>query len=226
MYKSFRKKMNKKNYLAVALAALTLASCGGLGTGMGNGSAAGGGAGNILGGILGAATNGETLGNILGSVIGLDKVSQRSLIGMWRYDGPGCAFTSQNALAKAGGEVAATEVENKLEEQYKKIGFNANNTYITFSQDGTFAAKIDGKNWQGRYTFDEKTQSVKFSGLLFNLKGYVKGSTNGISVLFESKKILGLFQTLSALSGNNTLSTIGDISKNYDGVRIGFDMKR
>lgn len=128
-------------------------------------------------------------------------------------------------MAKAGGEVAATEVEQKLAAQYKKIGFNSQNTYLTFNQDGTFSAKIDGKPWNGQYTFDERTQSINFSGFLLNLKGYVKREANGISVLFESRKVLSLLQTISAMSGNSTLSTIGDISKNYDGVRIGFDMR-
>lgn len=214
----------KKNYFAAAaIAALTLTSCGGLGT-MGD-TNTGSTTGNILGSIIGAATNGETISNILTSVIGLDKLSSRNLLGTWRYNGPGCAFTSENALAKAGGEVAATEVEQKLAAQYKKIGFNSQNTYLTFNQDGTFSAKIDGKPWNGQYTFDERTQSINFSGLLLNLKGYVKREANGISVLFESRKVLSLLQTISAMSGNSTLSTIGAISKNYDGVRIGFDMR-
>jgi putative lipoprotein len=214
----------KKNYFAAAaIAALTLTSCGGLGT-MGD-TNTGSTTGNILGSIIGAATNGETISNILTSVIGLDKLSSRNLLGTWRYNGPGCAFTSENALAKAGGEVAATEVEQKLAAQYKKIGFNSQNTYLTFNQDGTFSAKIDGKPWNGQYTFDERTQSINFSGFLLNLKGYVKREANDISVLFESRKVLSLLQTISAMSGNSTLSTIGDISKNYDGVRIGFDMR-
>lgn len=43
---------------------------------------------------------------------------------------------------------------------------------------------------------------------------------------FESKKILTLLQTVSAISGNTTLSTIGDISKQFNGVRLGFAMKK
>ncbi len=33
-------------------------------------------------------------------------------------------------------------------------------------------------------------------------------------------------QMATALSGNTTLQTVGDLSKSYDGLRIGFDMKR
>ena len=47
-----------------------------------------------------------------------------------------------------------------------------------------------------------------------------------MSYLMESKKLLTILQTVSALSGNNTLQTVGDLSKNYDGIRMGFEMKK
>ena len=54
----------------------------------------------------------------------------------------------------------------------------------------------------------------------------MKGSTTGLSLLFESKKLLTLIQTAAALSGNTELQTIGEISKNYEGIRLGFDLGR
>lgn len=206
-----------------ALAATLVSSCGTLG-GPASGSSSS--TGSILGSVLGSATSGETLGNVLSSVLGTDKMKESTLHGTWKYNGPGCAFTSENALAKAGGEVAAATVKEKLSSQYDKLGLTSSNTQVTFNSDGTFTAKIDGKSLSGRYTFDSDNQSVKLQGTLLSLTGYVKKTTSGMSLLFESKKVLTLFQTLSAMSGNSTLSTIGDISKNYDGVRIGFDMKK
>ena len=195
-----------------------------------------GGFGNLAGGAAtGTQTSTNTtssnstlgaLGNILSSVIGLDKITQESLIGTWKYNGPGCAFTSENMLAKAGGEIAASKIEEKLSAQYSKLGLSESNTYIQFKEDGTFAASIKGKAWNGSYTFDETQSQIQLKGLLLNMTGYVKKETSGISVLFESKKLLSLVQTLSSLSGSSQLSTIGEISKNYDGVRIGFDLKK
>ena len=129
-------------------------------------------------------------------------------------------------MAKAGGEIVATQIEQKLSAEYAKLGFKKSNTYITFNEDGTFSGKIDGKSLSGNWTFDENTQALKLSGLLLSLNGYATRNASGISILFESKKILTLLQTVAALSGNSTLSTIGDISKNYDGVRVGFDMAK
>ena len=214
----------KKNQIFIAGLCLLLASCGTMGTSTRTSSSNNSGT-SVLGSILGSATNGETIGNVLGSVIGLNKVTSRQLPGTWHYSGPGCAFTSDNALASAGGEVAATEIKQKLKTLYSKSGLTSSNTSITFDKNGNFSAIIDGKSWQGTYTFREKTQQIKLHGLLLSLTGYTKRNVNGISVLFESKKLLTLLQTLSAFSGSQTLETVGDISKNYNDVRIGFDLK-
>ena len=145
----------------------------------------------------------------------------------WRYDGPGCAFTSENLLARAGGELAAAKVEEKLGEEYRKLGFTSSNTQLTFAKDGTFSAKINGRAWNSTYTYNPTDASLQLKGLLINLNGYVvRNGLSGISVLFESKKVLTLFQTMAAVSGNSTAQVVGDISKNYDGVRVGFDLKK
>lgn len=223
--------MKKMTIMVAAALSMLATSCGslgnlgGVGTGSGSGTAASQG-GSVLGSILGAATKGETIGNVLSSVIGLNKLSQRELVGTWKYDGPGCAFTSDNLLAKAGGEVAATTIEEKLKVQYDRLGMNSSNTYINFKEDGTFSAKIDGRGWSGKYTYDPKTGALNMKGLLLSLNGYATRNGGGISVLFESKKLLTLVQTIAAISGNSTLGTIGDLSKNYDGVRLGFDLRK
>ena len=176
--------------------------------------------------VLSAMTNGTGVVNAISSVIGLDKVKAQNLIGSWKYSAPGCAFTSENLLAKAGGEVAAVQIEEKLQPYYQQVGLSANNTFITFNEDGTFSSKIAGTPFSGNYTFDEATQKITLKGLLLSVNCYAKKEVNGISILFEAKKLLTVLQTMSAMSGNKDLQTIGDLSKNYDGVRVGFDMKR
>lgn len=171
---------------------------------------------------------GSIVGSILDNVIGSTTFKKAGLCAhTWKYKSPGCAFTSENLLAKAGGEIAAKKVEEKLSTYYQKAGFNSSNTYFKFNEDGTFNAKIDGKSWSGTYTFDEKTHAIDLKGrLLLSLNGFATKNTSGISILFESKKLLTIIQTLTALSGNTTLGTIGEISKNYDGIRVGFDLSK
>ena len=179
-----------------------------------------------MGQVLGAMTNGTGITNAITSVIGLDKVTPQGLIGTWQYKNPGCAFTSKNLLAKAGGEVAAVQIEEKLLPYYQQVGISGNNTIITFNQDGTFTSRIAGTNFSGTYTFNEASQQIKLKGLLLSINCYTKREINGISILFEGKKLLSVLQTMAALSGNQSLETVSEISKNYEGVRVGFDMNR
>ena len=175
--------------------------------------------------VLGAISNGSVV-NAITSVIGLDKVSAANLVGTWNYKGPGCAFTSENLLAKAGGEVAAAQIEQKLLPYYQQVGISSSNTVITFSQDGKFSANIAGTPFSGTYTFDEASQQIKLKALLFSVNCYTKREVGGISILFEAGKLLTVLQAMSALSGNANLQAIGELSKKYDGVRVGFDMNR
>ena len=83
-----------------------------------------------------------------------------------------------------------------------------------------------GKTISGTYTYDESTHKVTIKGTLLTLNCYAKRSNgNGIALLFEASKLLNYMQALSALSGNTSLQVLGELSKNYDGLRIGFDMQ-
>lgn len=190
----------------------------------------------VLGGLLGggtttgsSSTGSSIISGILNNVIGSATFSQADLCAhTWKYSKPGCAFTSENLLAKAGGEIAASKIEEDLSKYYSKFGFSKSNTYFTFKTDGTFAAKIDGKSWSGTYTFDEKTHAIQLKGLLLSASGFATRTTNGISLLFEQKKLLTLVKTLSKLNltGSTTMSAVSSIVDNYDGVRVGFEMTK
>lgn len=188
---------------------------------------------DILGAVLGGNSNSSSsagssiINGILNNVIGSGTFSKQDLCAhTWKYSKPGCAFTSENLLAQAGGEIAANKVEEKLSEYYSKFGFSSSNTYFTFKTDGTFAAKIDGKPWQGNYTFDEKTHAIQMKGLILSMSGYATKTANGISLLFDQKKLLNLIKTIGSLKGNSTLSALGTIANNYDGMRVGFEMTK
>lgn len=211
--------MKKKVMIGATIVTMMLASCGFGTTGqMGNGT-----------GAISGAGAGAAIGSVIQSVLGLDQITQKTLIGTWKYSQPGCAFTSEQLLAQAGGEIVASEIKTKMQPTMQKMGIKSSNTQVTFNQDGTFAAKIAGKNWSGNYTFDEKTRKITMTGLLLNVNCYAKRNTDGIALLFEATKLLTLLQTMSTLqggaNGNSTLGTIGDLAKSYDGLRIGFDMK-
>lgn len=214
--------MNKMSFLVAGAACLLAASCGTVGAGSASSSAGD----DVLNGVIGVLNNANTIGDAISSVIGSNKLTKSQLYGTWKYNGPGCAFTSNSALAKAGGEVVASQIKSKLKEDYNKVGFTSRNTQITFNKDNTFTAYVDGKKFSGNYTYDESSNALRLTGLLLSLNGYATRNSQGVAILFESKKLLTLIQTMATMSGNATLSSIGEISKNYNGVRLGFDMAK
>ena len=210
-----------KKMMIVAVAALMLQSCGMTNPGVNGGSQMGGTTTNNSGSSIGS----NALGGLLDLVVGSVKLSQADIIGTWSYMEPACAFTSENLLAKAGGSVAAKTVNEKLLPVYKSLHISSGNTQLTFNENGQFTGKIGGFPMSGTYTFDAANGLVKMKSLT-TFTAHLTRSTQGMNFTFESKKILTLLQTVSAISGNTSLSTIGDISKQFNGVRLGFAMKK
>ena len=175
----------------------------------------------VLGGVLGSQ---NTVDGLLGLVIGSVTVNENELYGAWYYTEPGCAFTSENLLAKAGGAVAAETCKEKLLPVFNSVGISSNNTQFQFSQDHQFAAYVKGIPLSGTYTYDPSNATIKLKTMLFSTNMYVTRTTRGLAFTFESKNLLKVLQTIAAMSGNTTLQTVSDLSKQFDGVRLGFDM--
>jgi hypothetical protein len=225
-----------KKFFSTVLVAVMLMSSGcttGLLGNMGMGSGTSGETGNgnlgdilggVLGGVLGGLGSQNTIDGLLGLVIGSVKVQESELYGTWYYSQPGCAFTSENLLAKAGGAVAAENCKEKLHPVYNSLGISGQNTQFQFTQDHQFAAHVKGIPLSGTYTYDPTTATIRLKTMLFSSNVYVTRTTSGLAFTFESKNLLKVLQAVAAVSGNTTLQTVGDLSKQFDGVRLGFDM--
>lgn len=214
--------MKKTKATLVAAATALLTACGTMGQ-AGSGSST---TGSVLGAVLTDVLQGGTLGNVITSVIGAQKVTAADLVGSWKYSGPGCAFTSEKLLAQAGGEVVAGQIKAKVLPYYQQIGISAQNTTITINQDGTYSATFRGTPMNGKWTYDEASCRMNLQGLLLSLNCYAKRNVNGIALLFDASKLLTLLQTAAAMSGNQNIQTVVEISKSYDGVRLGFDFSK
>ena len=217
--------MKQTKTFAVAAATLLLTACGTVGQ-AGTTSSTGASSGSVLGSVLSDVLQGGTISNVISSVIGAQKITAKDLVGSWTYSAPGCAFTSDQLLAKAGGEVVAGQIKEKVLPYYQQIGISSSNTTITFNQDGTYSASFRGTPMSGKWTYDEASSKVTLQGLLLNINCYAKRNANGIGLLFEASKLLTMLQTIAAMSGNANIQAVGEISKSYDGLRIGFDFTK
>ena len=174
---------------------------------------------SILSGVVGAVTN---------KVTG----ESSSLTGTWAYSGPDCKFESDNLLAKAGGEVAAKKVEEKMSGVLEKLGFKEGATY-TFNEDSTYTSVIGGKTVSGTYSYNADTKELTMKTRL-GLKANAtvsKGRTgNTMSLLFKADKLMSLAQTITGAvaskSSNSTISAASSLLKQYDGLQLGVQLKK
>lgn len=225
----------KKILLSMAAAAIILTGCTGLGNTTAGGNALGGLLGNGSGNALGstatsalAKSGTNVLGSLLGNLLGTNTVSEKNLVGTWKYQGIDCVFESENVLSKLGGEVAASAMENKIDGYVQKIGIKPGFTSFTFNADHTWKGTLSGKSLSGQWALDTKNSQLQMTylGGLGTLTPKVAFNGGTLSLLFESSKLLTLAQGVGALTGNNIASSLGSLLKNYNGMYVGLQMTK
>lgn len=178
-------------------------------------------------GNAGAQDLKSVLSGVVKNVVGDKTTTASSIIGTWTYAGPECQFESDNLLAKAGGEVAAKEVEEKIQKVYEKVGMDG--CQYTFNEDGSYSCTVKGKTSSGTYTFDSDAKTVTMKSKLgIKTVAYVTVTGDSMSLVFKADKLMSVLKTITsaAASVNSTASTISSIADSYDGLRLGFELKK
>lgn len=181
-------------------------------------------AGGVLGGLLGGS-GGGVVGNILSSLFG-STLQQKDLYGTWLYSSPKVAFESENLLAKAGGAVAASTVEEKLAGYLGKVGITAGSSTFIFNEDGSYTVGSKTKTlYSGKYTFDAQNKTIKMTGLLglATFTASVGKSGSNIYLMFDADKVLSGATAITKMLGK---TTIASVLGNYDGMQVGFTLAK
>ena len=174
-----------------------------------------------------AQSIGDILKGVVGSVVGDKATTETSIKGTWKYSGPACEFESSSVLAQAGGSAVATKMENKVAPILKKMGVNG--IVYTFDGNGNYTSKIKKRETKGTYTFDKKNKTITFTptyGKSYTAYVATQGST--MTLTFNSDKLMTVLKTISnSTAGLSTSAAIiNSIIKNYDGMRLGFELKK
>lgn len=167
------------------------------------------------------------LSGVAKAVVGNKATTASSIIGTWTYSGPECQFESENLLAKAGGEMAAKEVEEKMIAVYNKVGMN--NIRYTFNEDGTYSYQMKKRTVTGSYVFDDAAKTITMTGKLgLKTVAYVTVTGNDMSMVFKADKLMSILKTITGASSkvNSTAATINSVAEAYDGLMLGFELKK
>lgn len=189
--------------------------------------------GNMKGQSLKDILNSSAVKNAVTSVTGGKAVTFENLQGTWMYVNPALQLEGDNALKNVAGSLAATEAEKKMKEYCAKVGIVEGVFNYVFNSDSTFTSALKRGSLKGTYSVSPEDKTVTLRHTVGNKKltvstltAHVVLSGNELTLLFNADKLLKFLSTVSSISSNTTLKAINKLASEYDGMMLGFDLKK
>jgi len=176
-------------------------------------------------------STGDVLGTVLGSVLtnvlfGGSLFDQSSILGSWNYNAPSTAFTTQQALTKAGGTTAVNNISSSLASNYNSIGINRSNTSFSFLAGNKFSAKVNGIPFSGTYAYNSQNGEITLTTSTETIKGNVIKTAKGMGLMFDSKQMTNILQKEGKVSNTAAVQAVSKLAKSADGARVGFELTK
>ncbi len=167
------------------------------------------------------------LGDVLQQTVGGQTLSEQAVIGQWQYASPYCRLESDELLAKAGGQVAASQVESRLESVYRALGME--HFSCSFAAEGKCSFGYKGKEVAGTYTLDTDSgmMTITLSKTPATIRAQVSVSGNTLSMAFEADRLISALKSLTDLAAgiSSQAELIGSLVESYDGLWLGFELQ-
>lgn len=159
-------------------------------------------------------------------------VLPENITGTWEYTGAAVRFTSDNVLMSAASELAAGQVEDKLDEYLQKTGLRQGTFSYVFETDSTFTTVFNKMKFPGTYRFSPEADTIELDyGKSERLKGFtiktqVTVGINSMELLFNADRIIEFIGKISSSSGDTKLKALSSLISQYDGMKIGFGLTK
>ena len=190
--------------------------------------------GGTSSGASGSSSNATSiLGDIIGGVIAANtELTVESLAGTWSYVAPACKFVSEDFLKSAGGEVVASKINEELAPLYAKVGVTNGSFGFTFEESGDFVMNYGILPIAGVATKAEEKgiftlEFVKLGTIaIATTPAHFEVVGDKMIMLFEADKLVNMLRSVVSKLGITSLNTIFELVDSYDGVLIGFELKK
>ena len=175
----------------------------------------------------------ETVQKVVSSVTGGQSVKVASLQGTWTYVDPAVQLGSDNTLKQIAGSAATTELEKKLKEQCAKVGIVEGVFNYTFHEDSTFTSALKKGSLKGTYSVNEADKTIAFTytagtsdRAIYTLTASTVLAGDNLTLLFNADKLLTFLTKVASLTSNSTFQSLSQLAEQYDGLMLGFDLKK
>ena len=175
----------------------------------------------------------ETVQKVVSAVTDGQSVTATSLQGTWTYVDPAVQLGSDNTLKQIAGAAATTELEKKLKEQCTKVGIVEGVFNYTFNADSTFTSALKRGSLKGTYSVNEADKTIAFTytagtsnRAIYTLTASTVLAGDNLTLLFNADKLLTFLTKVASLTSNSTLQSLSQLAEQYDGLMLGFDLKK
>ena len=109
----------------------------------------------------------------------------------------------------------------------KSLGING--IVYTFDGEGNYTSKIKKRVTKGTYVFDEKAKTITFTpafGSAYTAYVVTHGST--MTLTFNADKLMTTLKAVSNATSklSTTAAVVNSLLSSYNGMRIGFELKK
>lgn len=149
------------------------------------------------------------------------QLTAKAIIGTWNYKAPATRLEGGDILSSAGGALAGSTVNAKLQPIFEKVGIREGFCSITFNNDGTFSMPTKLKTIEGTYEFDPSTHAITLTtGKIGNFTGYAYISGTNLEIVFPVNKLVDFVTAVG--SKISSLKTITSMLEKVENAYLGF----
>lgn len=180
-------------------------------------------------GKIGEAIENGSVEDMIEGVFSTSDIEVADIAGEWTSEGSAVCFQSEDFLNKAGGVVAASTLETKLNPYFEKYGLTG--AVFNIKEDGTFTLNVKQVSLQGFITKSEDENFV-FTFEAFGkmkvgeLKTYVQKTSKSMDIMFDASKLQSLVKTIASLIKIEVVQTVSSLLNSYEGICVGFELKK
>ena len=153
------------------------------------------------------------------------QLTAMAIVGTWNYKAPATRLEGGDILSSAGGALAGSTINAKLQPIFEKVGIKEGVCSITLTQDGSFSMPLKSKTISGTYEFDPSTHAITLTiGKLGSFSGYAYISGTNLEIVFPVNKLVSFVKAVGAKV--SSLSTISAMLDKVEDAYMGFAFAR
>lgn len=149
------------------------------------------------------------------------QLTAMAIIGTWNYTAPATRLDGGDILSNAGGALASSTINGKLQPIFEKVGIKEGVCSITFNNDGTFSMPTKLKTVEGTYEFDPSTHAITLTvGKVGSFTGYAYISGTNLEIVFPVNKLVDFVTAVG--SKISSLKSIVSMLEKVENAYVGF----